>query len=94
MPLRSAAHAPTAPSRELDPIADAADLAGDLDRNPDPGGKVYLRLPEVLRRYGCSRASVYAWIGAGHFPAPTRLGPRLVAWPSDELLRWEATRPH
>lgn len=52
----------------------------------------YLRLPEVLDRYGCSRATVYAWIARGEFPAPVKLGRRLAAWRSDDLATWETSR--
>ena len=56
---------------------------------PAPG---YLRLPAVIARYGCSRATIYAWIAQGAFPAPVKLGPRLAAWRSEELALWESTR--
>jgi prophage regulatory protein len=52
----------------------------------------YLRLPAVMARYGCSRATVYAWIARGHFPAPIKLGLRLAAWRVDALETWESTR--
>jgi prophage regulatory protein len=52
----------------------------------------FLRLPAVLARYGCSRASVYAWIARGEFPQPVKLGRRLVAWQRHELETWESSR--
>jgi prophage regulatory protein len=52
----------------------------------------YLRLPEVRARYGCSRATIYAWIARGDFPPPVKLGRRLAAWRTDDLETWESTR--
>lgn len=39
-----------------------------------------LRLPQVLARIPVSRATWYAGVKAGRFPAPVSLGPRAVAW--------------
>ena len=44
-----------------------------------------LRRPEVERRIGRSRASVYADIAAGLLPRPVKIGQRAVAWPSHEI---------
>jgi prophage regulatory protein len=52
----------------------------------------FLRLPGVLARYGCSRASVYAWMSRGDFPEPVKLGRRLVAWRRHDLEAWESRR--
>ena len=53
-----------------------------------------IRMPEVLRRVGVSRATVYRWIanGAG-FPRPVKLGVRAVGWRSDEIEAWLADLP-
>ena len=48
----------------------------------------FLRLPEVLRRVGLSRATVYAQIKQGSFPYPVSLGPRSVAWIDNEIQSW------
>lgn len=50
--------------------------------------KYLLRLPEVMKRTGLARASVYAAIKRGEFPKSVSLGPRAVAWPSDEIEKW------
>ena len=47
-----------------------------------------IRLPEVLRRTGESKSSLYRKIKAGLFPKPVRLGPppcRAVGWPDNEV---------
>lgn len=44
-----------------------------------------LRLPAVIERTGYSRASIYAAIKGGKFPAPIKLGARAVAWPSGDI---------
>lgn len=52
----------------------------------------FLRAPAVCKRLGVSRASIYAWIARGEFPAPVKLGPRLSAWSLAEIEDWERAR--
>ena len=47
-----------------------------------------LRLPDVLRRVGLSRSTVYQLAASGRFPAPVRLSPRTSAWRSDDVQAW------
>lgn len=47
-----------------------------------------LRLPKVIECVGMRRSSIYAAVAAGTFPAPVKLGPRSVGWPSDQVERW------
>ena len=51
-----------------------------------------LRLPLVLSITGLSRASVYAAIQRGEFPAPVQLGARAVAWPASQIDKWVQDR--
>lgn len=44
-----------------------------------------LRLPDVLRRNGMSRSTIYARIANGEFPAPVSIGTRAVGWPAHEI---------
>ena len=60
--------------------------------SPGDNAEELLPLHEVLRRTGCRRSTIYAWIQRGHFPAPVRLGPRRVAWRRSEIDFWIATR--
>ena len=43
------------------------------------------RLPEVLRRTGLSKSTVYSRVKAGEFPRPIPLGGRIVGWLSSEI---------
>jgi prophage regulatory protein len=47
-----------------------------------------IRQPEVLRRVGISKSTLWDWIKADRFPRPVRLGERAVAWKSSEIDRW------
>jgi prophage regulatory protein len=47
-----------------------------------------LRLPQVIERCGYRRSSIYSLIRRGEFPAPVPLGPRIMAWDSDEIDNW------
>jgi len=51
-----------------------------------------LRLPLVIERTGFARASIYAAIKRGEFPKAIQLGPRAVAWSSDDIDIWIAAR--
>lgn len=58
-----------------------------------------LRLPEVLKKTGLSRSSVYAKEAAGQFPHHIELGSRCSGWLAHEVNTWleariAASRPH
>ena len=50
--------------------------------------KFFIRFPEVIKRTGYRRTSIYEKIAEGTFPAPIKLGPRAVAWVSEEIEKW------
>ena len=54
--------------------------------------KKFLRLPEVISRIGFRRTAIYQKIAEGTFPAPVKLGPRAVAWVSEEIKDWMDAR--
>ena len=47
-----------------------------------------IRLPEVLRRVGLGRSSVYRLISEHRFPTPIKIGPRASAWVEGEIDVW------
>ena len=47
-----------------------------------------LRLPEVLRRTGLSRASLYRQIAANHFPSQVKISARASAWSEQAVQGW------
>jgi prophage regulatory protein len=51
-----------------------------------------IRQPEVLRRVGISKSTLWAWVGAGMFPPPVKLGPRAVGWSENAVQSWIAER--
>jgi prophage regulatory protein len=63
---------------------------------PLPGntvtGEVILRLPQVKGRCGLGRASIYAGVKNGTFPAPVKLGERAVGWTASSVDAWIQTR--
>ena len=54
--------------------------------------KIFIRLPEVIKRTGYRRTSIYEKIAEGTFPAPIKLVPRAVAWVSEEIEKWRDER--
>ena len=47
-----------------------------------------LRLPEVKRRTGLSRSSIYGRVDQQTFPRPIPLGGRAVGWIEAEVEAW------
>lgn len=47
-----------------------------------------IRLPEVLKRVGLSRARMYGLINTGRFPKQVRIGLRSVAFIESEIEAW------
>ena len=52
----------------------------------------YLRLPEVMRMTGLSKASIYRGMESGDFPRNKKLGPRCVGWLSTDVYDWMMRR--
>jgi prophage regulatory protein len=51
-----------------------------------------LRLPEVMKRVGICRASIYARIAEGMFPKQISLGARAVGWLESDIDAWLAAK--
>ncbi|MDV3469060.1 AlpA family transcriptional regulator [Stenotrophomonas sp. C3(2023)] len=51
---------------------------------------VFIRLPEVIRRTGMGKTTVYKRVRDGAFPAPVQLGEGMVAWIEAEVEAWQA----
>lgn len=47
-----------------------------------------LRLPEVLRRTGLAKTTIYRKAGEGSFPLPRKLSGRAVGWTEGEITSW------
>jgi prophage regulatory protein len=55
-------------------------------------GDSILRLPRVKDRTGLCRASIYAAIKNGTFPAPIKLSERAVGWTASSIEAWIQSR--
>ena len=51
-----------------------------------------IRLPEVLRITGLSRASIYRLVRSGTFPPSVKLTARTIGWYSTDIETWIAAR--
>lgn len=49
-----------------------------------------LRLPELVRTIGVSRATIYRYVDSGRLPPPVKLSTRCVAWRNSEITAWMA----
>lgn len=54
---------------------------------------ILLRMPQVENVTGLKKSALYQRIKEGTFPAAVRLGPKSVAWRSDEVSQWVESRP-
>ena len=52
-----------------------------------------LRLPDVCKRTGLSRSSIYDFEKRGQFPKRIRLSARAVGWVEADIETWLADRP-
>jgi prophage regulatory protein len=54
----------------------------------------FIRMPEVEKKTGLSRATIYRHVAAGDFPTQVKIG-RISAWSEQEILAWiEAAKQH
>ena len=47
-----------------------------------------LRVSQVVRETGMSRITVWRRVKAGKFPAPVKLGTRMIGWRTAEVQEW------
>lgn len=47
-----------------------------------------LRRPDVEKRCGLSRSTIYQLMTEGRFPRPVRLGKRAVGWRESDIAGW------
>ncbi|WP_052329386.1 helix-turn-helix transcriptional regulator [Dyella ginsengisoli] len=57
-----------------------------------PSAPALLRMPEVIRRTGLRRSSIYDAMKRGDFPKSVPLTSTARAWHSDEIDAWIAER--
>lgn len=50
----------------------------------------FLRLPDVLKLIPVSKATWWAGVTSGRYPAPRYLGPRSTAWLVTDIQAWIA----
>ncbi|MEZ8197430.1 helix-turn-helix transcriptional regulator [Vibrio splendidus] len=49
---------------------------------------IIIRLPEVMRRTGLSRSTIYLHMSKGHFPKSVSLGERAIGWVETDVEQW------
>ena len=54
------------------------------------GGERLIRLPELLRTIGVSRATAYRYMDDGRLPKPIKLSRRCSAWKASAINDWLA----
>lgn len=51
-----------------------------------------LKLPRVMELCALAKSTVYAYMAAGAFPRPRKVGARAVAWRQSDVAIWLASR--
>ena len=51
-----------------------------------------IRMPEVIKQTGLSKATIYREIKRGRFPKAVQLTERLVGWRLKDVKRWAENR--
>lgn len=64
------------------PVKNLPDSLKQFDELP---GSAFIRLPTVLGLKGCSRVTLWRQVKDGTFPAPHKVGARMVAWRVSEV---------
>lgn len=54
--------------------------------SPPPSERL-LRMPQVEDRVGAKKTAIYAWVKAGTFPPPIKIGP-MALWLESEVEAW------
>lgn len=57
-----------------------------------PVARRFLRIRAVCDATGLKQSTLYAYVAAGRFPKPVKLGPRCSAWDESEVLAWRAEK--
>lgn len=64
-----------------------------MNANTSKENQTYLlRISEVMRRVGYKRTQIYLMIREGRFPQNIQIGPRAVAWDSNDIDEWIASK--
>lgn len=50
--------------------------------------QVIIRLPEVIKRTGLSRSTIYLRLKDNQFPKPIPLGARAIGWLEEDVDSW------
>lgn len=61
------------------------------ESNPAIVVEEFLRPREVRELLKVGRTTLYQWVRAGTFPAPTKYGPNTTGWPRSVVLAWQAS---
>lgn len=54
--------------------------------------ETYIRVPELVKKLGLDRVTLWRWCRDGFFPRPVKLGRRAIGWPTSEVDAWAAQR--
>ena len=60
-----------------------------LTTNDHLSAEAFIRLPEVMRQTALGRATIYARVKAGRFPAPHKLTERASGWLVSDVRAWK-----
>ncbi|XOB61555.1 helix-turn-helix transcriptional regulator [Campylobacterota bacterium DY0563] len=48
----------------------------------------FLRMPDVMKKTGLAKSTIWLWIKEDRFPKPIKLSPRIAVWEEDKINNW------
>ncbi len=55
-------------------------------------GAMYVRVSQLIKMIPVSKASIWRKVKDGTFPKPVKLGDRITAWRTEDVVSWLASR--
>jgi len=48
----------------------------------------FIRIPDVIKKTGLAKSTIWLWVKEGRFPKPIKLSPRVTVWEEADINKW------
>ncbi|WP_321311953.1 AlpA family phage regulatory protein [Halarcobacter sp.] len=52
----------------------------------------FIRIPDVIKKTGLAKSTIWLWVKEGKFPKPIKLSPRVTVWEEEKIELWIKTK--
>ena len=49
----------------------------------------FLRIPDVVKKTGLGKSTIWLWVKEGKFPKPIKLSSRVTVWEESNIEQWQ-----